>query len=125
MSRSDLPSNSKTVKAGKDKPPRKERTKRVDAVVESGSVKQKKKSFGKKIQEDFLGDDTRSVGSYIFMDVLIPALKDLIYDMITGSAEMSLFGTSGGRRRSSKSSSKGRTSYEGYYQKEGPRDRIS
>ena len=95
----NFPSNSKTQKA-KVQPKAPPEEKKVEKVV-TGTVKQKKRGFGKKLAENLLEDDTKSVGSYIFYDILIPAFKDLIFDTIRGGVEQALWGTS----RRSKSSS--------------------
>lgn len=71
--------------------------KKVEKII-SGSVKKQKRSFGKRLAGAFLEDDTKSVGSYVFNDVLIPAAKAMISDMVGGGIEMLLFGTAGGRR---------------------------
>jgi hypothetical protein len=73
----------------------------VKSVVR-GSVRRRKPSLGKKISETFMGDDAKSVGAYIVWDVLIPAAKDMFYDMITGGASMALFGGGGGHRGGSR-----------------------
>lgn len=39
-------------------------------------------------------EDAKSVGSYILLDVLIPAMKNAAYDMITNGISMMLFGNS-------------------------------
>ena len=83
--------------------------KKIEKVI-CGDVVRKKKSFVKKITEIFLEDDTRSVGDYVFHDVLIPAAKGMISDMIGGGLEMLLFG---GRRGSRTTRDRGR-SYMNY-----------
>ena len=67
------------------------REKKVDQIVKSPVIRQKK-SLGQKFSEAFLGDDTRSVGDYILHDVLIPAAKTTLSDMVGGGIEMLLFG---------------------------------
>ena len=67
------------------------REKKVDQIVKSPVIRQKK-SLGQKFSEAFLGDDTRSVGDYILHDVLIPAAKATLSDMVGGGIEMLLFG---------------------------------
>ena len=89
----EFPSNSKTtrvvpVRSAEEKTPEK---KKVQAVVTSG-VKRQKRSFSKKVAETFLEDDTKNVGSYLLHDILIPAAKALISDMVGGGVEMLLFG---------------------------------
>ena len=98
----DLPSNSHKSKEVKIE----EKTE-IKKVVKT-PVKRKKKSIGKKFSEVFMEDDTKSVGSYLINDVLIPAAKDTIVDLISSGIEMLMFGSDGGARK--KSSSYGRKS---------------
>jgi len=65
--------------------------KNITPVV-SGKVIKKQRSFGQKLSETFFGDDTRIVGDYILHDVLIPAMKSTLSDMVGGGIEMLLFG---------------------------------
>jgi hypothetical protein len=75
----------------------KEEPKRIEKVV-SGVVVKRKKSLCRRFLETFIADDIHDVGSYIIHDVLIPAAKDTLYDLIKGSLEMSLFGDKKGSR---------------------------
>lgn len=106
------PSNSKIRPAkSPDSTPEDNRQKKVV----TGLVKTQKRSFGKKVAETFLEDDTKSVGSYILHDVIIPAAKTLISDMVGGGIEMLLFGDR--RPRSStirRDGGKSYTNYGGY-----------
>lgn len=87
----EFPSNSRKKKEEE------EREKRVEKVT-TGKVKTQKKSIGKRFAENFLEDNTKSVFSYIVNDILIPAAKAMISDMVTGGIDMLLFGE---RRRGS------------------------
>ncbi|AWN03290.1 hypothetical protein PBI_CAMILLE_43 [Microbacterium phage Camille] len=60
--------------------------------ITTGTVR--KKSLGAKFKETFVGDSAESVGQYVLFDIIIPRAKDLIYDIIVGGSERSLFGTS-------------------------------
>ena len=82
----EFPSNSNKKK---EMPEIKE--KNITPVV-SGKVIKKQRSFGQKLSETFFGDDARSVGDYILHDVLIPAMKSTLSDMVGGGIEMLLFG---------------------------------
>lgn len=84
--------------------------KRVQKVVKS-SVKTKKNEV-RKLADIFISEDIASVKSYIFMDVLVPAIKKAIYDIVTNGIDMFLYGGSG-KGKSSASSSK--VSYRSYY----------
>ena len=108
--RDKFPPNSK---ANKNERPEE---KKIEKVV-TGTVKRQKRGIGKKISDTFLEDDTRSVGSYIFYDVLIPAAKAMLSDMVGGGIDMLLFGERRGGRSSSIRRDGGRsyTSYGSYY----------
>lgn len=74
--------------------------KKVEKVV-TGKVITKKKSGLRKFTDEFISDDARNVKSYIFGDVIIPAVKKAVYDVITTGIDMILYGESrGGNRRS-------------------------
>ena len=62
--------------------------KKVEKVV-SGTVTTKKKS---KFADVFISEDIHNVKSYIIMDVLVPAVKDAIEDIITNGIRMILRG---------------------------------
>lgn len=72
--------------------------KKVDRVVQ-GTVVRRKKTFGQQAAEMFFGDDTRTVMDYVLNDILVPAMKSTLSDMVGGGIEMLLFG----ERRSSSS----------------------
>lgn len=62
--------------------------KKVEKVV-SGTVTTKKKN---RLADIFISEDIHSVKNYIVMDVLIPAVKDAIEDIITNGIRMILRG---------------------------------
>lgn len=76
-----------------------EREPRVGKVTQSTGVI-RKKTLGSKIAEMFTGDDARSVGQYVVMDVLIPSAKNMLSDALTTGVERFLFGDSRPRSRS-------------------------
>ena len=90
---------------------------KVVAQVTTNPVIEKKKSLGAKFRESFAGDDAQSVGSYLIMDVVIPATKNLIFDMLSEGARRILFGSAGGGGRAFSSSlvNNGRTAYNKVY----------
>lgn len=70
----------------------------VRRIVEGGVV-ERKKPLGRKFSEMFMGDDARSVGNYLLLDVAIPAAKSLIMDLISQGIERALYGDSRPRSR--------------------------
>lgn len=88
-----------------------ETEKRVTKVVK-GPVKTKKNEM-RKFRDVFISEDVKNVRSYIFMDVLVPAVKDALANIVTDGINMILYGES--RRGSRKAGSAGNVSYTAYY----------
>ena len=73
--------------------------KKIEKVVK-GTVKTRKRNGVTKLKDVFVNEDTKNVKSYIFSDVLVPAIKKLLYDIVNDGASMLLFGnTSAGRKK--------------------------
>ena len=70
---------------------------------------QRKTPLGKKLREAFTGDDAHTVGNYVLMDVVLPAVKNMLSDAISQGAERMLFGES--RPRGSSVRHPGQISY--------------
>lgn len=101
-------SNSFAAKEGKTKLAEK----KVEKVIH-GEAKVKKKSWFGKLREMLISsNDTKSVGSYIIFDILVPSAKKAIYDAVTTGAGMCL-GVDSYRRDRSNGGSK--VSYQSYY----------
>lgn len=84
--------------------------KRVQKVVKR-PVKTKKNEI-RKFADIFISEDVANVKNYIFMDVLVPAIKKAIYDIVTNGIDMFLYGGSG-KGKSNTSGTK--VSYRSYY----------
>lgn len=91
----DYPANSRAAKQQAAKQPE---AKKVEKVV-TGTVVQRKRSLGRRFHDTFAGGDSRNVGQYIVMEVLVPATKDMIHDVITSYVERMLFPDSAPSRR--------------------------
>lgn len=93
--------------------------KKVDKVV-TGKVRRKKKSELSKITEVFVAEDASNVGSYLLFDVLVPAVKDAVVDIVQNGISMLMYGGAGKGRRSSS-----RSEYVSYDKKYRDQDRFS
>lgn len=87
----DLPSNSHKSKQESPKKPK------VEQVTTARVVKRKKPLLTR-VRNRLIVDDMQTVGFYILEEVVVPAVKDLLLDIVTGGSERALFG--GGRRSS-------------------------
>ncbi|MDD3229743.1 MAG: hypothetical protein PHE09_11060 [Oscillospiraceae bacterium] len=115
VDREAYPSNSKRVK--EEASEKVEKKPEVQKIV-TGRVRKQKKSFFKRIGQTMFGDDSRSVGTYVLQDILIPAAKDLVVDTIRGGIEVAVYG-----ERQSRNSRRGYTHYDKVSYRAGDRDR--
>lgn len=82
----DYSANSNSSKSSK------EDSRPLPQQVVTGAVVERKKSLGRKFKDQFAGDDAQTVGQYLLFDVVLPATKNLIFDMLTEGAKRMLFG---------------------------------
>lgn len=85
--------------------------KKVEKVI-AGTVKSKKKSEIRKFTDVFISEDINNVKSYILLEVLIPAIKKAISDIVTNGIDMILYGETGKTKSNSTAS---KVSYRSYY----------
>lgn len=95
-----------------------EQPKKVEKVV-SGQVKKKKKSEFRKLGDVFISEDAANVKSFILMDVLVPAIKKAISDIVVNGIDMVLYGGTGRLKRDNGTS---KVSYRSYYDRKDDRD---
>lgn len=79
--------------------------------ITTGKVRVKKKSEMSKFKDVFISEDVSNVKSYIFMDVLVPAVKKAISDIVRDGIDMILYGDT---KRSNRSSNASYVSYRDY-----------
>lgn len=82
-------------------------------IQQIASGKARKKSVGSKFKETFVGDSAESVGQYVLFDIVIPRVKDLLFETFVGGFERTLFGTSTRSSRARGSQLTGKTNYKG------------
>ena len=104
-------SNSHKLRDGAVEPVVPER--KLDSVVSGQAVVQKKTGFSK-IASSIIAEDARNVGAYIVTDVLIPAIKKSLDDIVSNGIHMLLYGRAAESRSGSLAS---KISYSGFYQK--------
>lgn len=96
-----------------------EPTKKVVKPIAKATTKKKNK-----LAETFISEDASNIKSYILMDVLVPAIKKAVIDIVTDGISMLFYGdTSHGNRRSSTSASY--VSYNRYSDRDRRDDRTS
>lgn len=108
----DYPPNSHKYKEEQKRLAEQKNEKRVTEKVVTGTVKRKKKGLFDKFMGNIISEDAPSVKSYIFGDVLIPAIKKAISDIVTDGIDIILYGES---KRGRGRSTADRVSYRNYY----------
>ena len=97
-----------------------ETPKEVKPVVQ-GKVTVKKQPAAKRLRESLGLEETRTVGDYLVWDVLVPAAKETIADVVKKGIDVFLYGGSS-PSRVRRSGSRSHVSYDGYYGRNRNRD---
>lgn len=84
--------------------------KKIEKVA-TGKVKTKKKSGANKLSEVFVTEDISSVKDYILYDVLLPAAKKTLSEIVSNGIDMLLYGETKSKNKSRGS----KVSYSKYY----------
>lgn len=69
--------------------------------IEGVNVIQAKPTLGKRLRESFGGQNLKSVGMAVLLEVIVPNAKDLLFDIVNEGAQRSIYGESGRRRTTS------------------------
>jgi hypothetical protein len=80
----------------------------VEKVIQ-GTAVTKKPSLGRRLRESMAGDDAQTVGQYLMFNVIVPALKSTVTDVVSQGIERMLYGDTGRASRGS-----GRTQHIDY-----------
>lgn len=91
-----------------------ETRKRPDPIVDK-PVELRKKGFGTRVKEAIFIDDSGSIGGYIIRDIIIPTIRDTIYDIVTGGLSMALYSTPKASKARKNSGTGTYISYADYY----------
>lgn len=117
--KTDYQSNSAKSKETSSEAPDRPQMQQIATAVK------RKKGVGEKFKETFAGDSAESVMQYVFFDIIVPRLKDLLYETISGGSERALFGSSTrssrSRRRGTRSQLVDKTDYRGLSEGDRPR----
>lgn len=84
--------------------------KKIEKVI-AGNAKVKKKSDSHKLADIFVAKDKAEVMDYLWGDVMVPGIKKILWEIVTGAFDMILFGGNG---RAKKNTNAGYVSYNNY-----------
>lgn len=94
---------------------------KTEPIVETPAIVKKKTGL-RRFKEDFIESEISDVKESIFMDIVLPAIKNTISDGIATFVDMMLFGDTG-RSRGRQQPGRGRVSYNSMYDSN-PRNKI-
>lgn len=80
--------------SNKSKQPEPAEASRIQGPVIQGSAVERKEPLRKKFLSAYAGDSAQSVGQYLLIDVVVPATKNLISDLVTQGINRILYGSS-------------------------------
>ena len=83
--------------------------------IVSGEVKKKKQTFGDKAKKLLIKEDAKSVWSYVFGDILIPALKNTFVSMVQNGVDLWVNGSITTKKTSSNGGRVSRIPYSSFY----------
>lgn len=121
----DYQGNQKGQKKKDGKEPKDE--KHIEKVVTTPVI-ERPKSLGRKFHDVFLGGSARQAAGYVAADVLLPALRNLIVDIVTKYTDRLVYGENMRRRPPGTNYHdryRGVTQYRPLFQDPRERDRVS
>lgn len=71
--------------------------KKVQKVI-NGDAKLKKKNSARKLADVFVAEDVSNVKSHVISDIVVPAVKKIISDIVKDGIDMVLYGVTGQRK---------------------------
>lgn len=86
----DFPGNSNKAKT--------EPKEKIERVT-SAEPTRRKRGLGRKFKETFIGGDARTAADHVFFSVLIPSMKDMLYDLFDTGMRQYLFGDQANKSR--------------------------
>lgn len=95
--------------------------KHVEKVVK-GNAKIRKKPVAKRMGEAIVGEDIQEVKSYLIWDVLLPAVKDTIAELVKKGIDAVLYGGTSAPPNVRRRGSASRPSYSDYYDRDRRRE---
>lgn len=94
----DFPANSQKAKARSE-----QEEKKIERVT-SGEVVRRKRGLGRQFKNTFIGGSARTAAEYMIGEVVVPSIKDMLFEAFQGGLEKLVYGESRVRRGSPPSS---------------------
>ena len=92
----DFPGNRWRAQEGSDEPPG---PKRIEQIT-SADAEYRERGLGRKVKDTFIGGTARGAVEYVVADVVVPTIRDLLFESFQSGMERLIFGESRIRRGS-------------------------
>lgn len=98
----DFPANSQKAKARAEAPPVKPGAEqpRLKQVATAETARRKRR-IGSRLRETFFGGDARSAADHMVLEVIVPGIRDMMFDAMETGLQRMIYGESRRGRRSS------------------------
>jgi hypothetical protein len=115
----DFPANSTKAKT-RSSPPE-DRPEKIEQVT-SAEAKQRKRRLGSRFRETFFGGDARTTLEYMTMEVVVPGIRDMMFDAFESGLRRMIYGEGSVKRGMLSSySDRGRVDYASISKTQGSR----
>lgn len=115
------PPNTIKDQRSREKPQPEARQKQAPVV--EGTVIKRRKGFLRSARDFFKSEEFGAIGGYLVYDVALPAMRNLIFDIINNGSERVLYGVTGAAPRRVQDRGPGHMNYVNYSRRGGP-DRV-
>lgn len=100
----DFPANSAKARARSEGPKLSEQPEKIERITSADAI-QRKRGLGRQFKDTFIEGSARMAFDYMVTDIVVPAVRDLLFDALQGGLDRVIYGESRIRRgRSSPSS---------------------
>lgn len=87
--------------------------------ITSNKVKKKEKSLGQRVKAEIISEDSRSVADHLLWDILVPAIKDTVVDLVKNGIETLMYGGASSKdHRINRDRGSSYVRYNSYYEKD-------
>ena len=110
----DFPANSAKARERSEGPPQDARRTKIEQVTSAEAVR-RKRGLGSRFRETFIGGSARGAAEYVVTDVVVPTVRDLIFESLQGGLDRLIYGDTRPRRgvTTSSYSNLGHMNYQG------------
>lgn len=93
----DFPANSAKARERSEGPLPNERPKKLEQVTTAEAIR-RKRGLGSRFKETFIGGSAKGAAEYVMTDVVVPTVRDLLFESLQGGLDRLIYGDRRPRR---------------------------